>query len=101
MSKNSRKIHIILSLVLILGIFLSIPMFAETQDELKQIFVTREEWNKWINVDGYSDATSVMGMSEYLKDIENLNQVRLQEMVKNEFIKRGLKVPTESSGTTP
>ena len=88
-------------MVLILGTIFAIPMFAETQDELKEIFVTREEWDKWINVDGYSDATSVVGMSVYLKDIENLNQVRVQEMVKAEFIKRGLKVPTESSATTP
>ena len=85
--------------MLILGIFFAIPLFAETQDELKQVFVTRDEWDKWLNVDGYSDATSVVGMSVYLERIENLNQVKVQEMVKEEFIKRGLKVPTESSET--
>ena len=100
MNKISSKILIILGLVLILGIIFAIPLFAETQDELKQIFVTREEWDKWINVDGYSDATSVVGMSEYLKNVEINNQSRVQEMVKVEFIKRGLKVPTESSDTS-
>ena len=99
LNKISRKILIILSLVLILGIFLSIPMFAETQDELKQVFVTREEWDKWLNVNGYSDATSVVGMSKYLESIEIINQVKLQEMVKAEFIKRGLKIPIEESSS--
>ena len=86
-------------MVLILGTIFAIPLFAETQDELKEIFVTREEWDKWINVDGYSDATSVIGMSRYLESIENINQVRLQEMVKEEYIKRGLKIPTEESSS--
>ena len=88
-------------MVLILGTIFAIPMFAETQDELKQIFVTREEWDKWINVDGITLGGTTMGMSEYLRNMENKQQVRVQEIVKNEFIKRGLKVPTESSGTTP
>ena len=87
--------------MLILGIFLSFPMFAETQDELKQIFVTREEWDKWLNVDGYSDATSVIGMSEYLNKIENLNQVKVQEKVKAEYIRRGLKMSSEDSSVEP
>ena len=87
-------------MVLILGTFFAIPLFAETQDELKQIFVTREEWDKWINVDGYSDATSVVGMSRYLNDMEIQQQSRVQKMVKAEFMKRGLKVPTEESSST-
>ena len=100
MNNLTRKILIIVSMVLILGTIFAIPLFAETQDELKQIFVTREEWNKWINVDGYSDATLVVGMSEYLNDMENRQQVRVQEMVEYEFKKRGLKVPTEESSST-
>ena len=99
MKSLTRKILIIVSMVLILGTIFAIPLFAETQDELKEIFVTREEWDRWINVDGYSDATSVIGMSRYLESIENINQVRLQEMVKEEYIKRGLKIPTEESSS--
>ena len=76
-------------------------MFAETQDELKQIFVTREEWDKWINVDGYSDASTKMGMSVYLDRIENLNQVRVQTKVQEEYIRRGLKLESEESSTSP
>ena len=101
MSKISRKLLIIVSMVLILGTIFAIPLFAETQDELKEIFVTREEWDKWINVDGYSDASTKMGMSEYLDRIENLNQVRLQTKVLEEYLRRGLKLPTEESITTP
>ena len=102
MKSLTRKILIILSMVLMLGTFFAIPLFAETQDELKQIFVTREEWDKWINVDGYSDASTVMGMSEYLNNMmEYKQQVRVQEMVENEFIKRGLKLPVEGSSITP
>ena len=82
-----------------MGIIFAIPMFAETQDELKQIFVTREEWDKWLNVDGYSDATSVMGMSVYLDRIENINQVRVQTKVLEEYLRRGLKPPEESTIT--
>ena len=70
-------------------------MFAETQDELKQIFVTRDEWDKWINVDGYSDASTKMGMSQYLESIEKINQVRVQTMARDEFLKRGLRLPDE------
>ena len=101
MNMIGKKICIILGLVLILGIFLSIPMFAETQEELKQIFVTRDEWDKWLNVDGYSDASTKIGMSQYLNQIENINQVKVQEKVKVEYLRRGLKLPTEESTTTP
>ena len=101
MNKISKKICIILGLVLILGIFLSIPMFAETQDELKQIFVTREEWDKWINVDGITVDGTAMGMSEYLNRIEVDAQSRVQVKTKEEYLRRGLKIPTEESSTTP
>ena len=101
MKSLTRKILIILSMVLILGTIFAIPMFAETQDELKQVFVTREEWDRWINVDGYSDASTKIGMSRYLESIENINQVRVQEKVKAEYLRRGLKIPTEESSTTP
>ena len=87
-------------MVLILGTIFAIPMFAETQDELKQIFVTREEWDKWINVDGITVDGTTMGMSEYLKNIEINNQSRVQEMVKAEYLRRGLKIPTEESSET-
>ena len=87
-------------MVLILGTIFAIPLFAETQDELKQIFVTREEWNKWINVDGYSDATSVMGMSEYLNRMEIDAQSKVQVKTNEEYLRRGLKLPTEESTTT-
>ena len=88
-------------MVLILGTFFVIPLFAETQDELKEIFVTREEWDKWINVDGYSDASTKIGMSRYLESIEINAQSRVQVKVKEEYLRRGLKIPTEeSSGTS-
>ena len=101
MNKISKKICIILGLVLILGIFLSIPMFAETQDELKQIFVTREEWDKWINVDGITLGETTMGMSEYLGRMEVDAQSRVQVKTIEEYLRRGLKLPTEESTTTP
>ena len=99
MSKTSRKFLIIVSMVLILGTIFAIPLFAETQDELKQVFVTREEWDKWINVDGITVGGITMGMSVYLESIENINQVRLQSIVQEEYLRRGLKKPLEESST--
>ena len=101
MNKISRKILIILSLVLILGIVFAIPLFAETQDELKQIFVTREEWDKWINVDGITLGGTTMGMSQYLNRMEVDAQSRVQVKTNEEYLRRGLKLPTDESTTTP
>ena len=101
MKSLTRKILIILSMVLILGTIFAIPMFAETQDELKQIFVTREEWDKWINVDGITVAGTAMGMRVYLNRIEVDAQSRVQDKVKQDYLRRGLKLPTEESTTTP
>ena len=88
-------------MVLILGTIFAIPMFAETQDELKQIFVTREEWDKWINVDGITLGGTTMGMSEYLNRMEVDAQSRVQVKTNEEYLRRGLKIPTEESSTTP
>ena len=85
--------------MLILGIVFAIPLFAETQDELKQVFVTREEWDRWINVDGITVDGTTVGMSEYLNRMEVDAQSRVQVKVREEYLKRELKLPTEESST--
>ena len=97
MKKLHKKILIILSIVLALGIFAALPGFAETQEELKKIFVTRDEFNEWIN--GKTDAvgnTIETGISEVLKDLEIVMQQSVQSKVKVEMSKRNIKESSSS-----
>ena len=61
MNKNTKKMFIILGSVLALGLITIMPGFAETQEELAKIFVTRDEWIKWLKTDGG------VGYQEYAK----------------------------------
>lgn len=92
MKSITKKVLIIILSVLIMGALAAIPGFAETQEELKQIFVTREEINLWIN----GDATST-GMSEILANLEVNMQQQVQSRVKYEMSIRGIKDNAETS----
>ena len=95
MNSLTKKVLIIILSVLIMGALTAIPGFAETQEELKQIFVTRDEINLWIN----GDATST-GMSELLANMEVSMQQQVQSRVKYEMSIRGIKDNAETSATT-
>lgn len=79
-----------------MGALTAIPGFAETQEELKRIFVTREEINLWIN----GDATST-GMSEILANMEVNMQQQVQSRVKYEMSIRGIKDNAETTTASP
>lgn len=87
-----KKVLIIIAIVLAMGIIAAMPGFAETQDELKQRFVTREEINLWINGSGEST-----GISEVLASMEINMQQKVQEKVKVEMKKRGIKDNAETT----
>lgn len=44
----SKKLLAIVACVLIVGVVAILPGFAETQDQLKQVFVTRKDVGKWV-----------------------------------------------------
>ena len=94
MKSLTKKVLIIILSVVIMGLIAAIPGFAETQDELKQIFVTREEFNLWIR----GDATST-GISEILANLEVKMQESVQSRVKYEMSIREIKDNAESSTT--
>ena len=96
MSGLTKKVLIIIALVLALGIIAAMPGFAETQDELKAIFVTREEVNLWINGSGTST-----GISEALASLEQKMQEQVQSKVKEEIKKRGIKDNAETTVVSP
>jgi spore coat polysaccharide biosynthesis predicted glycosyltransferase SpsG len=50
MKNLTKKVLIIIASVIVMGLMAAIPGFAETQEELKQIFVTRDEINLWIKL---------------------------------------------------
>lgn len=83
---------IIIASVIFIGLVAAIPGFAETQEELKQIFVTRDEINLWINGNG-----TATGISEVLANLEVNMQEQVQSRVKIEMSKRGIKDKTETS----
>ena len=92
MKNLTKKVLIIITIVLIMGLIAAIPGFAETQEELKQIFVTRDEVNFWIN--GSGDST---GISEVLANLEINMQEQVQARVKIEMSIRGIKDKTETT----
>ena len=98
MKSLTKKVLIIILSILIMGLIAAIPGFAETQEELKQIFVTRDEINAWIY--GSSDAvSSVTGISEVLANLEVKMQESVQSKVKYEMSIREIKDNAESSTT--
>ena len=96
MKSLTKKVLIIILSVLIMGALAAIPGFAETQEELKQIFVTRDEVNLWINGNG-----SQTGISEVLANLEVNMQQQVQSKVKREMSKRGIKDKAETTTTAP
>ena len=94
MSNLTKKVLIIIASVIVMGLIAAIPGFAETQEELKQIFVTRDEVKLWIN----GDATST-GISEILANLEVNMQQQVQSKVKIEMSIRGIKDKAETSST--
>ena len=92
MKSLTKKVLIIIASVIIMGLISAIPGFAETQEELKQIFVTRDEINLWINGSGSST-----GISEVLANLEVNMQQQVQSKVKVEMSKRGIKDKTETT----
>ena len=92
MNDLTKKIVLIVTLVLIIGIISVMPGFAETQEELRQIFVTRDEVKLWINGSGAST-----GISEVLASLEVNMQEQVQSKVKEEMSKRGIKDKTETT----
>lgn len=96
MSSLTKKVLIIIALVLLLGILASIPGFAETQEELRQIFVTRDEVNAWINGSGSST-----GISQALASLEKNVEEQVYSRVKVEMKKREIKDPNETTTESP
>ena len=94
MTNLTKKVLIIIAIVMIMGLIAAIPGFAETQDELRQIFVTRDEVNFWINGSG-----TATGISEVLANLEIGLQEQVQSKVKVEMSKRGINDKAESSTT--
>ena len=92
MKNLTKKVLIMIVSVILMGLMAAIPGFAETQEELKQIFVTRDEINLWINGDG-----TATGISEVLANLEVNMQEQVQAKVKIEMSKRGIKDKTETS----
>lgn len=92
MKSLTKKVLIIIVSVIIMGLIAAIPGFAETQEELKQIFVTRDEINLWINGSGSST-----GISEILANLEVNMQQQVQSKVKIEMSRRGIKDKTETT----
>ena len=92
MKSISKKVLIIVLSILIMGLIAAIPGFAETQEELKSIFVTREEVDVWINGNGAST-----GISEVLANLEINMQEQVQAKVKVEMSRRGIKDAAETS----
>lgn len=92
MKSFKLKTYTIVGLVSVLGLIFALPGFAETQDELKKIFLTREEFEKWAHGDA-----DVTGFSEYLETLEIKKQEEIQSIVHIEMSKRELNTPTEES----
>lgn len=95
-SLKKTVVMIILS-ALVFGAITCIPGFAETQEELKNIFVTREEFFTWAYGTNAAGEDVTTGMSEILRDLEENMMEKIKRTVENEMIKRGLTTPTEES----
>lgn len=85
-----KKITISLIVIIVtMAVVFVMPGFAETYDSLKEKFVTREEWDLWINGSGSST-----GISEVIRDMEQKMQIEVQEKTKQAMIERDIKLPS-------
>lgn len=88
---SHKKITISLIVIIIaMAIVFAIPGFAETYDELKERFVTREEWDAWIKGSGAST-----GISQAINDMEYNMQLAVQDKTKQAMIDRKLTLPSD------
>ena len=103
MSKITKKMLIIIGAVLLLGVVTIIPGFAETEEELSKIFVTRDEWKKWVNgyntTDAEGSTIEVTGLSEYLNTLEAKLMEEVANKTESEMKKRGMETTTTVAST--
>lgn len=97
MKELYRKVLTIILAITVMAILFALPGFAETQDELKDRFVTRASWSEWIHSNcGLSEATDTshhpIGMSEYLEGIESVKFRSIYSRVGTEMSLRGMKL---------
>lgn len=103
-----RKVVVVaISFAMLMLVLASIPGFAETQEDLKQMFVTREEFNSWaygstaVSFIKYSttrdgsvikkvSAVAYGGMSQVLASIEENGVLRVQAKCESEMSIRGI-----------
>ncbi|MBQ2205479.1 MAG: hypothetical protein II411_06275 [Lachnospiraceae bacterium] len=92
MKELTKKVLVMIAVVILLGIIAAIPGFAETQEELKQIFVTRQEVDIWLNGSG-----AQTGIRSVLESLEMKMQETVQSKVKIEMSIRGIKDKADES----
>ena len=92
MKELTKKVLVMIAVVILLGIIAVIPGFAETQEELKQIFVTRQEVDIWLNGSG-----AQTGIRSVLESLEMKMQETVQSKVKIEMSIRGIKDKADES----
>jgi len=92
MKELTKKVLVMIAVVILLGIIAAIPGFAETQEELKQIFVTRQEVYIWLNGSG-----AQTGIRSVLESLEMKMQETVQSKVKIEMSIRGIKDKADES----
>lgn len=113
-----RKVVVVaISFAMLMLVLASIPGFAETQDELKQMFVTRQEFNDWaygstavsfIKYSTIKSGTRLIktsevvknGMSQVLASIEEMGALRVQAKCESEMSIREIRdnnITTEES----
>ena len=102
MSKITKKMLIILGTVLALGLITVIPGFAETQEELSKIFVTRDEWNKWFNgggntIEAGGTTETITGISQVLESLEENMMTRVKNLTIYEMTRRGMESTSAST----
>lgn len=114
-----RKVVVVaISFAMLMLVLASIPGFAETQEDLKQMFVTREEFNNWafngtevsfIKYGTSQNASSVFvkvsevvhgDMSRVLESVEEMGALRVQVQCEIEMSRRNIRdnnLTTEAS----
>lgn len=97
MKELYRKVLTIILAISVMAILFALPGFAETQEELKDRFVTRASWSEWIHSNcGVPEATDTsnrpIGMSEYLEGIESAKFRSIYSRVGTEMSLRGMKL---------
>lgn len=84
---GKKPVFVILALILVMSISF-VVVAAPTLDDLKKVFVTRDEV--------YNFETSISGL---FASVENAKQVSIQNEVGYQMYRRGLKLPTEEGST--